>query len=299
MVHLSIDDLPFQIERQQQIQLTVDQVRTWNERLLAQLAAHQVKASAFFNCGRLRPGDGMVAAWADAGHTIGNHTQSHLPARSTPVEDFLADTERCTTVLAERGHRPAHFRFPYLSHGADPESRSAIAVGLAKQGLRNAPISAPTSEWVFAYAYRDALAAGDAARAEQIVAAYLDHMEQAVRASVALGERLHGRAFPQLVLLHANELNATHLGAVIERLQRAGVRFVDLPTALADPIYAQPIVRETPYSMAWALRTHPGPFDDWDLYWFRSAEETAIEQWGSFMTDGWDGSRWNTGVPPG
>ena len=49
---------------------------------------------------------------------------------------------------------------------------------------------------------------------------------------------LFGREIPQVLLVHANRLNADHFGRVATMLAGRGYRFVPLPDALQDPAYA-------------------------------------------------------------
>jgi hypothetical protein len=51
---------------------------------------------------------------------------------------------------------------------------------------------------------------------------------------------LAGREFPQVLLIHANQLNADLMPALLEMFRRRGYVFVPLDTALADPVYQSP-----------------------------------------------------------
>jgi hypothetical protein len=48
---------------------------------------------------------------------------------------------------------------------------------------------------------------------------------------------LFGRAIPQVLLVHANQLNADRFGDLAAMLERRGYRFVTLDRALEDPAY--------------------------------------------------------------
>ena len=49
-----------------------------------------------------------------------------------------------------------------------------------------------------------------------------------------------GREFPQVLLLHANELNVEMLPSIFSMLKGRGYRFVPLGEALRDPAYSLP-----------------------------------------------------------
>jgi hypothetical protein len=52
--------------------------------------------------------------------------------------------------------------------------------------------------------------------------------------------RVTGRQVSQILLLHANDLNADRFEAVAEALTRRGYRFVSVEQALQDPVYRLP-----------------------------------------------------------
>ena len=56
----------------------------------------------------------------------------------------------------------------------------------------------------------------------------------------ALEHALFGRPIAHVLLVHANALNADHLGRLLRVYRRRGYRFVSLDDALADPAYRSP-----------------------------------------------------------
>jgi hypothetical protein len=60
-----------------------------------------------------------------------------------------------------------------------------------------------------------------------------DYLERQSRA-------FFGREIRQVLLVHANSLNADRFGALLDRLRRRGYAFVSLDRALDDPAYAFP-----------------------------------------------------------
>ena len=170
-VHVSIDDLPWQVERGQAVELPAAAVAAWNRKLREHLAVAGAPATVFFNCERLGPTANELSMWAEAGHALGNHTARHLAARQVTPAAFIDDTAACQRQLAAAGHTVRWFRYPYLGYGADEAGQEAIRGGLLALGLTNVPIAAPTSEWVFAYRYRIAKVVGDTATQQAVLAA--------------------------------------------------------------------------------------------------------------------------------
>jgi len=84
--------------------------------------------------------------------------------------------------------------------------------------------------------------------------AYIPYM----LAKVAFYEReslaLLGYAVPQVLLLHANEINADAFGELVAGMQRRGYRVVSLDEALRDPAYARKDGYNGPYGLSWLHR---------------------------------------------
>ena len=98
-------------------------------------------------------------------------------------------------------------------------------------------------EWVYAYVYQAARARADAELAARVADAYLDHIDDAFGYFETRSREVVGREMPQVLLLHANRLNADLLEPLLARVRARGYRFVELAEAMEDPVYA----REDPY----------------------------------------------------
>ncbi len=92
-------------------------------------------------------------------------------------------------------------------------------------------------EYLFAAAYMKAGKRGDAATQDKIAAEYIGYMEAMIAYYEKQSSALFGREIPQVLLLHANQINADRFEALGRMLQTRGYRFVPLQTAMADPAY--------------------------------------------------------------
>ncbi|MFP5403587.1 MAG: polysaccharide deacetylase family protein [Gammaproteobacteria bacterium] len=221
-------------------------------RLLHPLRAAAIPAVGFVNESRLyREGSlvparvDLLQAWLDAGHELGNHTYSHVSLNRVPLDAFTANLlqgETVTRPLAQAAGRPLRwFRPPYLHLGQTAAVRAQFDAFLAARGYRVAPVTVNHSEWVFAVAYSRAQTQGNAEAAQRIAEAYLPYMEAELARAEQLALDRFGRPIPHVLLLHANALNADHVGALAARLQQRGYRFVTLDAALQDSAYATPL----------------------------------------------------------
>ena len=259
VVSVTIDDLPV---------TAVSAGGNWKDvtdHLLATLRAYRVPAIGFVNEQKLYVNGtldssrvALLSAWLNAGHELGNHTFAHRGAHETPLPEYLdgiARGEIVTRELSRRAGRPyRYFRHPQLHAGRSLEYRRAVERFLADHGYRIAPVTVDNQEWVYARAYIVAKERGDTALEQRVVRAYLQHLSSAFIYSEGLSRTLFGREIPLVLLLHANELNADHLDAVLGELQARGYRFSTLERALADSAYRSRDLYIGPSGMSWLIR---------------------------------------------
>lgn len=247
-VALTFDDLPFASVPADD-NASLEQMTT---RLLQGLKTAQAPAVGFVNEaklyheGTLDPARvELLRRWLGAGFELGNHTYSHPSLNRIPLDAFEADVLRGETVtrtLLQNSDQPLRwFRHPFLHVGKTPEIRTAFQDFLTAHGYRVAPVTVNNSEWVFAVAYARAQAQGDPQSAARIGAAYVPYMAEAFMRAEQMALDLLGRPIPQVLVLHANSLNADYLPALTAMLTQRGYRFISLDTALADKVYQSPL----------------------------------------------------------
>ena len=234
--------------------------------LLAQLRAAGAPAVGFVNeQGLDGPGGApeparvaLLRAWLEAGHELGNHGRAHLDLHRVAVEDWLEDVRRgdeVTRPLARAAGRPYRwFRHPYLHTGRSAEVRRRAEAALAAEGLAVAPVTHDNSEWIYARAYERSLAAGEAALAARIGEDYVRYMVEKAAYFDRNARDLFGRPVAQVLLVHANRLNADRLAALAAALRAAGWSFVTLEEALRDPAYRSPDTYHGPAGLTWLHR---------------------------------------------
>ena len=209
-----------------------------------------VPATGFLNESKVDvPGEyerraALLEGWLEAGLDMGNHTRSHRSFWTTPLPDYQRDVEdgeaTVARLLAARGRSLRYFRHPYLNTGPDSATRAAFEAYLQRSGYTVAPVTIDTDDYVFALAYDNVLSRRDTVLAERIGAAYGRYLEDVTAFYEALSEDVIGREVAQIMLLHANALNARYLPATVAMLRRRGYTFVSLEQALGDPAYQLP-----------------------------------------------------------
>jgi hypothetical protein len=93
---------------------------------------------------------------------------------------------------------------------------------------------------MYAGPYEDAKKRGDTALQEQLAKSYLEYSNAVFEYSEKLSKQIVGYEPNQVLLLHANQLEADHIGDLIELMRKRGYRFVTLEEATSDPAYSLP-----------------------------------------------------------
>ena len=101
-------------------------------------------------------------------------------------------------------------------------------------GYRVAPVTLDNSDYQYAALYTRP------EYRERVRQEYVPYMESVVAFFEARSIEVVGREFPQILLLHANELNADLVPDLLAMFRRRGYTFVTLDRALADDAYRLP-----------------------------------------------------------
>src|SRR6185295_13894416 len=215
-IAVTFDDLP--------AVSTKRDIATWKEittKLLKTISSNRIPAIGFVNENKLisdgQRNEGRAALlrmWVNAGLELGNHTYSHRSLNSTPLEEFESDTIRgeqtVTGLLTEKGKKLRYFRHPFLHTGRSLETKKAFESFLAGRGYTVAPVTIDNSDWIFARAYDNARDANDPGAMNQVADAYVPYMERKMEYWERQSVALFGRELKQILLVHANSINADH-----------------------------------------------------------------------------------------
>jgi len=260
-VAFTFDDLPY-AHAADADPVVRAQAREADAAIRAALARHAAPATGFVNEGKVRSlgttGTAIVDAWMKGQLTLGNHGFSHADSNTLTLEQIereMVAGEGTIRPLARRTRRSiGFFRFPYNHVGDTEERRLAIERMLAAHGYRLAASTIDTSDYLFDQAYERAIAAQDGAMQARIRAAYLDYSRTQILYYAALNRQVLGYEPPEVMLLHANRLNAAVADALLGLFRSLGYRFVSLERAQSDPAYARAPRIATKFGMMWGYR---------------------------------------------
>ena len=79
--------------------------------------------------------------YAEAGHTIANHSYSHYKLNDITAQKFIEDIKRAHEILSPLPNFKLLFRFPYLAEGKDEMQRQEVMQALQHMGYREGYIT--------------------------------------------------------------------------------------------------------------------------------------------------------------
>lgn len=254
-VALSFDD---GINPQQQ-----PQGKAWNTSILATLAKGKVKSILLPAGKRVDSPEGLalVRAWGEAGHSVGNHTYSHisLAAETTSLQAFETDVQKNENLLKAMPGWTSRLRFPYLKEGSTAEKRDGFRVWMSTHGYQPAPVSIDASDWYYNSRFLDAEDASPGVKTARFRKAYLEHLWDRATYYDNLAKQLLGRSAKHVLLLHTNGINAAFLPDIIEMFRSKGWPIISPEEAFADPLYSlKPNVLPAGESILWSLAKEKG-----------------------------------------
>jgi peptidoglycan-N-acetylglucosamine deacetylase len=245
-IAITIDDLP----AGNASSMTGSEIIEMTTKLLGTVRDQKIPAVGFVNerklykFGEVDDRIKALSMWLDYGFDLGNHTFSHASLNRVSLKEWEEEIIRGETVtrmlLAQHNLKLRYFRHPYLDTGRDLETRRQAEAFLVDRGYHIAPITMDAWDWMYAGVYDDARRRGDTALEQQLVTSYLTYTAQVFDYYEKFSKDLIGYEPKQIILLHANWLEADHIGELLNLLRKRGYQFVTLQDALSDSAYSLP-----------------------------------------------------------
>ena len=245
-VAITIDDLPAGAANS----MTAATISEMTSKLLGTLRDQKVPAVGFINekklykWGEIDDRIKVLRMWLDYGFELGNHTFSHMSLNQAGLkawEDDVVQGESVTRMLlAEHNQKLRYFRHPFLDTGRDLQTRREAEAFLVARGYRIAPVTLDAWDWMYAGVYEDARKRGDTSLQQELTRSYLSYSDEMFAYTEQLAKQTVGYEPKQILLLHANQLEADHIGELLEVMRKRGYRFITLEDALSDQAYGLP-----------------------------------------------------------
>ena len=217
-------------------------MRDMTKKLLSPFREQKIPVIGFVNAGRVQIDEQglrtILDLWLDAGADLGNHSYSHPDINSVPLDVYTADIVRgegpIRAALAARGKTLLYYRHPFLHTGPTPETKKGMQEFLDQHGYRVAPVTLDDADYEYAVGY---LMPG---LRERVQREYVPYMESIVDFFEKRSVEVVGHEIPQILLIHASQMNADLMPELLRMFRKRGYEFVTLAQALKDPAYQLP-----------------------------------------------------------
>src|SRR5260370_9337331 len=120
-----------------------------------------------------------------------------------------------------------------------------------ERGYQIAPITIDIMDWMFRVVYANARNQNDEALMKRVSEEYLKFAEKKFELCERFTNEVFGHQVRQILLLHANELNADNFDALIKVIEARGYNFISLDQALKHPVYQFPHTYLPPSHCRW------------------------------------------------
>ncbi len=230
-VAVTIDDLPF----------VGDSKNFHLNMIIEAFKANDTPATGFVIAKEVTPQNlPMLRKFREAGLSLGNHTLSHNNLNRMDALGYIQDIDAADKILSPLMSEPKYFRYPYLVIGSG-EKKNKIQQYLSSKNYHIAPISIDSKDFIFNQLL---LSVPEAERRHFLTVlkpCYLDFIWQQTLKAEEHNRYAHTPNQAQILLIHANLLNAYVLPDIINLYKQNGFNFVSLNDALNEPTEAAPL----------------------------------------------------------
>ena len=243
-ISITFDDLPMNTKYLEDGTQWVEQT----QRLLSTVKKFNIPAIGFVNEYKLYINDVLdstrlkaLQLWVDADLDLGNHTFSHRDYHNTDEHIFFEDIikgEKITSeLLSLKNKKLEYFRHPYLHTGMSLEKKKALEDFLNDHNYTIAPVTIDNGEWIYARAYENAYNKNDFELMKQIGSEFVSYMIDKTKYFENQSVKLFGYEIKQILLVHANMINADYFDELAQELLKRDYAFISLKEALTDSAY--------------------------------------------------------------
>ena len=219
---LTIDDLPFVGESKSfHLNMIINAIKSTEIPATGFVIAREVTAQNWQ----------MLRKFHDAGFGLGNHTMSHANLNKIGPDAYIQEIEAADKILSPVLTEPKYFRYPYLVMG-EGEKKNKVKQYLSSKNYQIAPISIDSKDFIF----NQLLLSVPQNERRNFLAVlkpcYLDFIWQQTLKAEEHHRYARTPDQAQILLIHANLLNAYVLPDIINLYKQNGFTFVSLETAL-------------------------------------------------------------------
>lgn len=219
---ITIDDLPFVGESKNfHLDMIINAIKTNNVPVTGFVIAGEIGTKNWQ----------MLHKFRDAGLGLGNHTLTHKNLNRVDSDSYIQEIEAADKILLPVITEPKYFRYPYLAM-SDGSKKEKVLHYLTSKNYQIAPITIDSRDFVFNQLL---LAVPENERRgflSVLKPCYLNFIWQQTLKAEEHNRSAHKTEQAQILLIHANLLNAYVLPDIINLYKQNGFQFVSLGDAL-------------------------------------------------------------------
>ncbi|KTD56413.1 polysaccharide deacetylase family protein [Legionella shakespearei] len=223
-VAITIDDLPF-----------VGEYRNFHlNMMMTTMKDQHIPATGFIIASEVRSDNWeILQKFRDAGFGLGNHTFSHANLNRLETKEYIREIAKADKLLSPVMTEPKYFRYPYLAMSSG-EKKNKVLCYLAKHNYQVAPITVDSKDFVFNQRLLAVPELDRRAYLHEMKPFYIDFIWQQTVKAEEHTQYHHNPDQAQILLIHANLLNAYVLPDIINLYKEKGYTFVSLEEALGS-----------------------------------------------------------------
>jgi peptidoglycan/xylan/chitin deacetylase (PgdA/CDA1 family) len=220
--------------------------------------------TVLFVCGKRvdnEAGRGLLRAWSDEGHALGNHSYSHhyFHSPNVTLQQYEEDAARGEALLRGFPRFQKIFRFPFFKEGDTAEKRDGMRAWLSEHGYRVGGATIDASDWAIDDRLRRRLEINPTADLGAYRAFFLEHIWARATYYDQLAAKAWKKPVRHTVLLHHKLLTALFVKDLVALFRERGWKVVDATYAFDDPIYRErPKILPAGEGVVWALAKERG-----------------------------------------
>jgi peptidoglycan/xylan/chitin deacetylase (PgdA/CDA1 family) len=180
-----------------------------------------------------------LSHYAQNGHVIANHSNTHPNLNAASAQDYLQDIQVAHERLSGYATFQPWFRYPFLAEGRDVEKRDEVRSGLKRMGYRNGYVTIDNYDWYIANLANRAVREGKRINRTGLKQMYIEHVVGAADFYDKVAQRYLGRSPRHTLLLHENDLAALYIADLVTGLRNAGWKVIAPHEAYSDPISSE------------------------------------------------------------
>ncbi len=201
-----------------------------------------VPATGFVIASKISPNNWTILhKFREAGLSLGNHTFSHINLNNVDSKTYIEEIDTADKILNPVLSKPKYFRYPYLAMSKG-NKKDVVQEFLNSKSYQIAPVTIDSKDFIFNQLLLSVNENERRAFLTVLKPCYLDYIWQQTIQAEQRSRLAHKPGQPQILLVHANLLNAYVLPDIINLYKKNGFTFIKLDKAVQALSHSKKIV---------------------------------------------------------